>query len=67
MVLWMVCAPVFPPVHEDLTIHHPPVVVFFVWASGFAHVFAHPSGGFDVGAFGFDEGDLGVENIVEGQ
>ena len=54
VVLWMVCAPLFPPVDEDGAIVHPPVVVFFVGASGFAHVFAHSAGGFDLGALFFD-------------
>ena len=66
MVLWMVCAPLFPPVNEDGSVDHPPVVVFFVGASCFAHVFAHPAGGFNFRTLGLDKGDLGVENIVEG-
>ncbi|MES7024635.1 hypothetical protein U6S03_12245, partial [Cutibacterium acnes] len=59
-------SPVFPPVHKDLAVEHPPVVVFFVWPARLAHVFAHSAGGFDFCAFGFGEGDLGVENVFEG-
>ena len=37
-----------------------------MWPTRLAHVFAHPAGGFDFCAFGFGEGDLGVENVFEG-
>ena len=42
------------------------MVVFFVWAPAFAHVFAHSAGGVDVCAFGFGEGYLCGENVFEG-
>ncbi|QPB11731.1 hypothetical protein [Cutibacterium phage PAVL21] len=65
-VFWVVAPPCFPPVHKGGAVYHPPIVVFFVWPAGLAHVFAHPAGGFDVCAFGFGEGYLGVENVFEG-
>ena len=65
-VFWVVAPPCFPAVHKGGAVYHPPIVVFFVWPARLAHVFAHSAGGFDFCAFGFGEGDLGVENVFEG-